>query len=80
MVELLLKHNSPVNPADISGQTPLHHAIAEGHGDAAMALIKAGAETDRKDNDGLTALECAPDGKVKLFIKEACEQEGIEIK
>jgi 26S proteasome non-ATPase regulatory subunit 10 len=32
MVELLLKNKSPINPADAAGQTPLHHAIAEGHG------------------------------------------------
>lgn len=32
MVELLIKNKSPLNPADSAGQTPLHHAIAEGHG------------------------------------------------
>jgi 26S proteasome non-ATPase regulatory subunit 10 len=32
MVTLLLKNRSPLNPADNEGFTPLHHAIAEGHG------------------------------------------------
>jgi len=32
MVALLLKYKSPLNATDIAGQTPLHHAIAEGHG------------------------------------------------
>jgi ankyrin repeat protein len=32
MVTLLLKNRSPLNPADNEGYTPLHHAIAEGHG------------------------------------------------
>jgi ankyrin repeat protein len=32
MVELLLKNKSPINATDVAGQTPLHHAIAEGHG------------------------------------------------
>lgn len=32
MVSLLLKNRSPLNPADSEGFTPLHHAIAEGHG------------------------------------------------
>jgi 26S proteasome non-ATPase regulatory subunit 10 len=32
MVELLLKNKSPLNMTDVAGQTPLHHAIAEGHG------------------------------------------------
>ena len=32
MVELLLKKKSPLNATDMAGYTPLHHAIAEGHG------------------------------------------------
>ncbi len=32
MVDLLLKNKSPLNATDVAGQTPLHHAIAEGHG------------------------------------------------
>jgi 26S proteasome non-ATPase regulatory subunit 10 len=32
MVELLIKKQSPVNATDVAGQTPLHHAVAEGHG------------------------------------------------
>jgi ankyrin repeat protein len=39
-------------------------AIAEGHGDTAMVLLKAGAETDKKDNNGALALDLAPDAKV----------------
>ena len=39
-------------------------AISEGHGDAAMALLKAGAEFDKRDVDGHLALELAPDAKV----------------
>lgn len=44
--------------------TALHHAICEGHGDAAITLLKAGAETDKRDSDGRLAIEMAPDGKV----------------
>ncbi len=32
MVKLLLKSMSPTNPSDNEGFTPLHHAVAEGHG------------------------------------------------
>jgi 26S proteasome non-ATPase regulatory subunit 10 len=32
IVELLLRNKSPLNATDIAGYTPLHHAIAEGHG------------------------------------------------
>ena len=78
-MELLLKHNSALNATDVVGYTPLHHAIAEGHGDTAVALLKAGAETDKKDTDGCLAIDLAPDMKVKKFIKESAEREGIEI-
>ena len=36
----------------------------EGHGDAAMELLKAGAEVDKKDIDGHLAIDLAPDTKV----------------
>ena len=44
--------------------TDLIVAISEGHGDAAMALLKAGAEFDKRDVDGHLAIELAPDAKV----------------
>lgn len=38
-------------------------------GDTAVALLKAGAETDKKDADGLLALQLAPDTQVfAVFI------------
>ena len=39
-------------------------AIAEGHGDTAVVLMKAGAETDKRDAGGALAIELAPDAKV----------------
>ena len=33
VVDALIKARSPLNATDISGQTPLHHAVAEGHGE-----------------------------------------------
>ena len=39
-------------------------AIAEGHGDAALVLLKAGAEVDKRDVDGNLAIAVAPDSKV----------------
>ena len=79
MVDLLIKHNSSLNATDVDGFTPLHHAIAEGHGDTALALLKAGADTDKKNLEGNLAIDLAPDMKVKKFIKEAAEREGLEI-
>lgn len=79
MVELLLKHNSPINATDMSGFTALHHAIAEGHGDTAVALLKAGAETDKKNSDGALAIDLSPDAKVRKFILESSQREGLQI-
>ncbi|KAI9735016.1 MAG: hypothetical protein M1818_006593 [Claussenomyces sp. TS43310] len=71
MVDLFLKNRSPLNAVDTAGQTPLHHAIAEGHGDTAVALLKAGAEPDKKDVDGLLAMDLAPDPQVSLRTANA---------
>lgn len=79
MINLLLEHKSPINASDNAGYTPLHHAVAEGHGDAAVALLKAGAETDKKDVDGCLALDLAPDKDVRRFIEREAEREGIEL-
>lgn len=43
-------------------------AISEGHGDAAVALLKAGAETDKRDGEGRLAVDMAPDMKVGLLV------------
>lgn len=32
VLQLLLKYKSPLNATDHEGYTPLHHAVAEGHG------------------------------------------------
>jgi 26S proteasome non-ATPase regulatory subunit 10 len=79
LINLLLDHQSPINAQDIDGCTPFHHAVAEGHGDAAVTLLKRGAETDIKDKGGLLAIETAPDKKVGMYILNAAREEGIEI-
>lgn len=80
LIKLLLgEGKSPVNAADVDGSTALHHAISEGHGDAALCLLMAGAEWDRKDSEGRVALECAPDKKTRVYVVQAAEREGIEL-
>lgn len=68
MIGLLLRNKSPLDAADSDGQTALHHAVAEGHGDAAVALLKAGAAADRKDANGDLALDLAPDKDVSRAL------------
>lgn len=79
ILKLLLENKSPINATDMDGMTALHHAISEGNGDVAVELLKAGAETDKKDNDERLAIDCAPDAKVRSYIVKAAEREGIDI-
>ncbi|KAK7969763.1 hypothetical protein PG988_008836 [Apiospora saccharicola] len=79
MVNLLIKNKSPLNATDSSRYTALHHAVAEGHGATAVALLKAGADTDKRDSDGLLALNLAPDKEVRKYIEREAENEGIEL-
>lgn len=50
-------------------QTSVSHDTAAAYmcvalGDTAVALLKAGAECDKRDNDGYLALDLAPDKEV----------------
>jgi 26S proteasome non-ATPase regulatory subunit 10 len=64
MVKLLLENKSPINATDIDSMTALHHAVSEGHGDAAVFLLKEGAQSDKRDSEGNLAIQLAPDVKV----------------
>ncbi|KKA29971.1 hypothetical protein TD95_005206 [Thielaviopsis punctulata] len=79
MVELLLKNRSPIDASDSAGSTALHHAISEGHGDVAVALLKAGADATKKDLDGYLAIDLAPDSEVRKYIVKMAEEEGIQL-
>ncbi|KAJ5740625.1 hypothetical protein N7493_000497 [Penicillium malachiteum] len=76
---LLEEGKSPVNATDNDGFTALHHAISEGHGDAAILLLKSGAEPDKRDIDGKLAIDLVPDDKVRKYILQTAEREGIEL-
>ncbi|KAF2202721.1 ankyrin repeat domain-containing protein [Delitschia confertaspora ATCC 74209] len=76
---LLSSGKSPINATDIDGMTALHHAVSEGHGDAALFLLTQGAEWDKKDHEGHVALELAPDAKTRKYILQAAEREGIDL-
>jgi 26S proteasome non-ATPase regulatory subunit 10 len=57
----------------------LHHAISEGHGDAAIQLLKAGADPEKRDSNGNLAIDLAPDSKVRKYIIQTAEREGVEL-
>ncbi|GAA89495.1 proteasome regulatory particle subunit [Aspergillus luchuensis IFO 4308] len=80
IIKILLEDGkSPVNATDVDGLTALHHAVSEGHGDAAITLLKAGAEADKRDSNGVLAIDMAPDSKVRSYILQTAEREGIEL-
>ncbi|KAL9098799.1 MAG: hypothetical protein Q9163_005607 [Psora crenata] len=79
LIELMLENRTPLNATDVSGLSALHHAISEGHGDAALALLRAGAESDKRDSDGYLAIDLAPDKKIRKYILQAAEREEIEV-
>ncbi|KAL8712259.1 MAG: hypothetical protein Q9220_003410 [cf. Caloplaca sp. 1 TL-2023] len=58
---------------------PERGSISEGHGDTALVLLKAGAETDKQDMDGHLAIDLAPDTKIRKFILQSAEREGIDL-
>jgi 26S proteasome non-ATPase regulatory subunit 10 len=79
MIKALLDARSPLNATDLDGMTALHHAMSEGHGDAALLLLTKGAEFDKKDNNDHVPLDLAPDAKTRKFIVQAAEREGIDL-
>lgn len=79
IVKLLLDNKSPINATDIDGSSALHHAIAEGHGEAAIELLKAGADSDKKDSNGALPIFLAPDLRVKEYILRKAEEDGITL-
>ncbi|PGH11302.1 hypothetical protein AJ80_07202 [Polytolypa hystricis UAMH7299] len=79
MKVLLDEGKSPLNTADVDGMTPLHHAVSEGHAEAAVLLLRLGADAGKRDKGGKLAIEMAPDSKVRKYILQAAEREGIRL-
>jgi 26S proteasome non-ATPase regulatory subunit 10 len=69
MIKILLDAKSPLNATDVDGMTALHHAVCEGHGDAALLLLTMGADFEKEDKDGKRPLDLVPDAKVGLSVK-----------
>ena len=70
--------SADVNPdaAGFEGSTALHLAIWDGHYDIVNRLIQYGADTDKKDQHGLTPLEIASKAEqesISSLLQEAAE-------
>lgn len=62
-----LHHGRVCGYTELTTLLTLFTAISEGHGDAALFLLKEGAETDKRDVNKHLAIELAPDTKVFLI-------------
>lgn len=60
-----------MNPKDSQGNTPLHNACEEGHGDCALLLIEHNGNLDALNADGKSPIELCPTNQVKSFILNA---------
>jgi 26S proteasome non-ATPase regulatory subunit 10 len=71
IIELLISAKSRVNPKDVEGNTPLHYACEEGHGDCAVFLIENNGNVDQLNNDGKSPIDLCPTKEVREFILSA---------
>jgi ankyrin repeat protein len=55
----LLGRGAPVSPRAARAITPLHEAVRLGHPEVARLLLRAGADRDAKDEDGLRPIDHA---------------------
>ena len=56
VVEFYIKHGVEINAQDMYGMTPLHYALRSKNIDAAIALLKAGANPNLPNERGITPL------------------------
>lgn len=70
MMDLLISKKCRKNPRDSGGNTPLHLAVEEGHGDAVRFLLEQGADPDRSNNEGNTPLDIASPQLAFLFVNK----------
>lgn len=56
VISLLLTSDKNPDPVDDNGRTPLFHALAFKHADAAVLLIQSGADGNHRANNGSTAI------------------------
>jgi ankyrin repeat protein len=69
-VELLLTHGADIKAAQRGGYSALHSAAANGNVKLVNHLIKAGADSCAKSDDGKTPLD---------FAKERSQADVVEI-
>lgn len=74
VIELLVTHKSRINPRDSQGDTPLHNACEEGHGDCAIYLIENNGNLDQLNNEGKSPLDLCPTNQLRSFIMSSVDE------
>jgi ankyrin repeat protein len=68
LVWVLIASEAPVNVPQQHGWTPLHAAVATGDTDSIKALLSAGADPDRTNDDGRTPRDLASEDSVRALL------------
>ncbi|MEE6032741.1 ankyrin repeat domain-containing protein [Avibacterium paragallinarum] len=78
-IEFFIKKGVPVNAQDIYGMTPLHYAMRAKNGDAAIALLEAGADPNIPNQDNLRPLSMIGYMPNRLDILEMMLDKGANV-
>jgi ankyrin repeat protein len=74
IIELLVGHSCRVNPKDVQGDTPLHNACEEGHGDCAVYLIEKNGNLDQLNQQGKSPMDLCPTNQLRSFIMSSINE------
>lgn len=78
-VRFYLDKGVAVNAQDIYGMTPLHYAMRAGNGDAALALLEAGANPNIADEDNMIPLAMIGYMPERLDVLKAMLDSGANV-
>ena len=79
LIQFYIDNGVDVNAQDIHGMTPLHYALRSKNAEAAIALLKAGANPNLPNQDGLIPLSMIGYIPERLDVLELMLQKGANV-
>ena len=79
LIQFYIDNGVDVNAQDIYGMTPLHYALRSKNAEAAIALLKAGANPNLPNQDGLIPLSMIGYIPERLDVLELMLQKGANV-
>ena len=79
VINYLINKGIDINAQDIYGMTPLHYALRSKNAEAAIALLKAGANPNLPNQDGLIPLSMIGYIPERLDVLELMLQKGVNV-